>query len=251
MEFEEERFLEALREADEPSAGIGTLSEKRLHAALKRFYAPDPSHREVPVGKYIADIFDGERIVEIQTRNFAYLRSKLKYFLSLYPVTLVYPLPRVRYLIWTDPETGESSRPHKGRRQEQPLSALHEFYAISPFLGVENLTIELLLFDLDEYRLLDGWGKDHKKGSTLVERIPRGLPERVVLRTPADYRALLPEGLPERFRVSELQKRTNLRSRQAYSAVHVLETLGILMQDGIEGRAAVYRIIDGCSSGAN
>lgn len=246
MEFDAERFLTALREADDPSAavGIGTLSEKRLHAALKRFYAPDPSHREVAVGRYIADVFDGERIVEIQTAHFAYLRPKLKHFLALYPVTLVYPLPRMRYLIWTDPETGEASAPHKGRRRETPLSALHELNAIAPYLREENLTVELLLFDLDEYRLLDGYGKDRKKRASLVERIPRGAPERIVLRTAADYRALLPEGLPARFKVAELQKRAGLRSRPAYSAVHLLETLGVLTQDGKEGRAAVYRLTD-------
>lgn len=246
MEFDAERFLDALREAGDPSAdtpaGIGTLSEKRLHAALKRYYAPDPSHREVAVGRYIADVFDGERIVEIQTAHFAYLRPKLKQFLALYPVTLVYPLPRMRYLIWTDPKTGEVSKPHKGRRQETPLSALHELYAIAPFLREENLTVELLFFDLDEHRLLDGYGKNRKKRATLVERIPRGAPERIVLRTPADYRALLPEHLPERFKVVAFQKLAGLRSRPAYSAVHLLETLGILMQDGTEGRAAVYRL---------
>lgn len=248
MEFDTERFLAVLRETDDPSAnanaGIGTLSEKHLHAALKRYYAPDPSHREVAVGRYIADVFDGERIVEIQTAHFAYLRSKLNHFLALYPVTLVYPLPRMRYLIWTDPETGESSKPHKGRRQEMPLSALHELYAIAPYLLEENLTVELLLFDLDEYRMLDGYGKDRKKRATLVERFPRGVPERVVLRTAADYRALLPDGLPERFKVAELQKLTGLHSRQAYSAVHLFETLGILTQDGTSGRAAVYRLVD-------
>lgn len=250
MEFDAERFLTALREAEEPSAdagtpaGIGTLSEKRLHAALKRCYAPDPSHREVAVGRYIADVFDGEKIVEIQTAHFSYLRPKLKQFLAHYPVTLVYPLPRMRYLIWTDPETGEVSKPHKGRRQETPLSALHELYAIAPYLQEENLTVELLFFDLDEHRLLDGYGKDRKKRATLVERIPRGAPERIVLRTIADYRALLPEGLPECFKVAAFRKLTGLRSRPAYSAVHLLETLGILVQDGTEGRAAVYRVTE-------
>lgn len=244
MAFDTERFYAALQEADEPSVGIGTLSEKRLHAALKRYYAPDPSHREVRVNRYVADVFDGERIVEIQTHNFAYLRAKLKVFLPLFPVTLVYPMPRVRYLIWTDPETGEASKPHKGRRQETPLSALHELYAILPFLQEESLTVELLLFDLDEHRLLDGYGKDRKKRATLVERIPRGAPEQVILRTAEDYRALLPQGIPTHFKVPELQKLTGLRSRNAYSAVHVLESLGILRQAGKEGRAAVYQLTD-------
>ncbi len=252
MEFDAERFLRALEEQEPPSSGIGTLAEKRLHASLKRAYAPDPAYREVKVGRYIADGFDGERVLEIQTAKFAYLRPKLQFFLSSYPVTLVYPLARKRYLIWTDPQTGESSPPHVGRRKESALSALHELRAILPFLQSERLTVELLLFDMDEHRLLDGWDKRRKRGATLLERRPKGLPERVVLRTADDYRALLPAGLPERFKVPTLQKLSGLRSRQAYSAVRVLEAFGILSRDGTDGRAAVYQVVGpSLSNGAN
>lgn len=253
MEFDAERFLHAWEaEREIPAAGIGTLAEKRLHASLKRTYAPDPAHREVKIGRYIADGFDGERVLEIQTAQFSYLRPKLQCFLASYPVTLVYPLARRRYLIWIDPETGESAPPHVGRRKESALSALHELRAILPFLRDERLTVELLLFDMDERRLLDGWDKRRKRGATLLERCPRGLPERVVLRTADDYRALLPDGLPDRFKVAALQKLTGLRSRQAYSAVHVFEAFGLLARDGTDGRAAVYRVVGpSLSSGEN
>lgn len=236
------RFFEALRLPADEGDGVGTLSEKRLHAALKRYYAKDASCLEVPIGRFVADVFDGERITEIQTRHFAYLRPKLQFFLELYPTTVVYPMPRTRYLIWTDPETGEATKPHKSPVRGKPLDALHELYQIQNLLGVETLTVELLLFDLDEYRLLDGYGKFRKKGSTCMERIPRGAPELIRLQTPEDYRALLPENLPARFTVAQFRKLTGLKSRPAYSAVHVFETLGIFEQDGKQGRAAVYRV---------
>ena len=97
-----QRFFESLRMPAEQN-GVGTLAEKRLHAALKRYYAPDSSCLEVPIGRYVADVFDGERIVEIQTRQFARLAGKLQFFLERYPTTVVYPMPRTRYLVWTDP----------------------------------------------------------------------------------------------------------------------------------------------------
>ncbi len=244
--MEEQRFLEAMQAVereDVKTVGIGTLSEKLLHAVLKRYYAPDASFCEVQVGRYIADVFDGKRIVEIQTRNFAYLRPKLKSFLQQYPVTLVYPLPRIRYLIWTDPETGEFGKPRKCGKQGNALCALHELYQIMPFLTHENLTVELLLFDLDEYRLLDGWSRDRKKGATRVERIPRGTPTCFILKSAADYRTLLPENLPACFTVSVFRKLTKLQNRPAYSAIHVLESLGVVVRDGLDGRAAVYRLV--------
>ncbi len=235
------RFFEALHLPAEQN-GVGTLAEKRLHAALKRYYASDSSCVEVPIGRYVADVFDGARIVEIQTRAFKNLKNKLYFFLERYPTTVVYPMPRTRYLVWTDPETGEIKPPRKSPVIGKPLDAFHELYQIRNLLGTENLTVELLLFDIDEYRLLDGYGKTHKKGSTQVQRIPRGAPELIRLQSPEDYRALLPAELPERFTVSRFQKIAHLKSRQAYSAVHVLETLGIVREDGTEGRARCYSL---------
>ena len=235
------RFFETFRFPAE-SDGIGTLGEKRLHAALKRFYAEDASCMEVPMGRFVADVFDGRRVVEIQTSQFARLLPKLRFFLERYPVTVVHPMPRTRYITWTDPETGESSKPRKSPVVATPFTAFHQLYQIRSLLGVENLTVELLLFDIDEYRLLDGYGKFRKKGATLTERIPRGEPELIRLQTPADYRALLPHDLPEEFTVPQLARLLGLRGRAAYSAIHVLEELGIVRECGSCGRAALYRL---------
>ena len=105
------------------------------------------------------------------------------------------------------------------------------------------------MFDWDEYRLLDGRGADRKKGATKLEKIPRGVPTSVLLQSREDYAALLPDTLPERFTVSQFSRLTGVRGRAAYSAVHVMETLGIFAQDGTEGRASLYRL-SGCNSGA-
>ena len=62
-----------------PSHGkiIGTLGEKSLHAVLKRYYEPDRSCHEIPVGNYVADIVNQDGIFEIQTRGLSNLRPKL------------------------------------------------------------------------------------------------------------------------------------------------------------------------------
>jgi hypothetical protein len=181
-------------------------------------------------------------VVEIQTSQFARLLPKLRFFLERYPVTVVHPMPRTRYITWTDPETGESSKPRKSPVVATPLTAFHQLYQIRSLLGVENLTVELLLFDIDEYRLLDGYGKFRKKGATLTERIPRGEPELIRLQTPADYDALLPENLPMEFTVPQLSRLLGLRGRAAYSVIHVLEELGIARECGSCGRATLYRL---------
>ena len=52
-----------------PQKGIGTLSEKTVHAVLKNFYETDPAHQEIPVENYVADILRDGEIIEIQTRS--------------------------------------------------------------------------------------------------------------------------------------------------------------------------------------
>lgn len=68
-EFERARLAGLLHL--ENRQGIGTLRERSLHAVLKYWADPDESHHEIPLAGCVADIFDGERVVEIQTRGFS------------------------------------------------------------------------------------------------------------------------------------------------------------------------------------
>ena len=63
--------------------GIGTLSEKTVHAVLKNYYAPDTDMHEIPIENFVADIFTGTEIIEIQTRSFQVMRRKLDAFLKI------------------------------------------------------------------------------------------------------------------------------------------------------------------------
>ena len=73
--------------------GIGMQSEKTLHAVLKNYIDSDEDHQEIPIDRYIADIFSGDHIIEIQTANMNAMRAKLACFLPQYPVRVVYPIP--------------------------------------------------------------------------------------------------------------------------------------------------------------
>ena len=49
--------------------GIGTLAEKTVHAILKNYYEPREEKQEVPLAGYVADIFTGQEVIEIQTHR--------------------------------------------------------------------------------------------------------------------------------------------------------------------------------------
>ncbi|MBQ8596774.1 MAG: hypothetical protein IJ409_03185, partial [Lachnospiraceae bacterium] len=159
--------------------GIGTLQEKTVHAILKDYYAPDEDMQEIPIDGYVADIYTGKEIIEIQTANFNKMRDKLNCFLPNYPVTIVYPIPQTKWLCWIDEETGECSAPRKSPVKGTVYKAFYELYKIKNFLPEDNLRLCFPLMEIEEYRLLNGWSKDKKKGSCRYDRIPLKLIEEV------------------------------------------------------------------------
>lgn len=222
--------------------GIGTLSEKTVHAVLKNFYEPDPSHQEIPVGKFVADILRDDEIIEIQTRNMNALRRKLDYFLDIYPVTIVYPIVHTKWLYWIDETTGEISQKRKSPKTGSMYDAFYELYKIKPYLNHPDLQLCLPLIDVEEYRLLNGWSRDRKKGSTRYDRIPKALVDEFFIGSPQEYACMIPEGLPDEFSVKDFAKHSRLAPRYAQTAIQVLKHVGVIEHVRTEGRAYIYQI---------
>lgn len=241
--MDQERFLNAIYEiTKEPrdDKSIGTLAEKTLHAVLKRYFEPDASFTEVKVGKYVADIMHDGKITEIQTGSFNRLRDKLTEFLKGSKVTVVYPVAKVKYLCWIDPDTGEMSSKRRSPKTGRVYDIFRELYKIKLFLQDPNLNLCIILLELTEYRTLNGWSKDRKKGSTRFERIPSNILDEVYINNLYDYRKLLPDDLLVEFTVNEFAKRAGLSKASAGLAVNVLAYIGAIRRTGKRGRAYTY-----------
>lgn len=219
---------------------IGTLSEKTVHAVVKNYYEPDEDKQEIPIEGMYADIFTGNEIIEIQTRSFDQVRKKLDRFLPEYPVTVVLPIPDTKWLIWIDEETGELSAPRKSPKKGSEYSAFKELYKIKPYLKKEGLTIVLLFLDMEEYRLLNGWSKDKKKGSSRYDRIPVQITKEVCFKQSRDYEILLPNTLVGEFTSSEFAKAVKINARQANLVLNILLYMDVVKRTGKRGKAFVY-----------
>ncbi len=220
--------------------GIGTLGEKTLHAVLKTYFDPGGEHQEIPMGPYVADICNNEGFFEIQTQGFHRLRDKLAFFLKKAPVTVIYPVPAVKWLIWLDQDGSAASR-RKSPKRAGPFEILPELYKIKPLLNKEGLFFCIVLVELEEYRLKNGWSQDGKRGSTRFERLPINLLDEIWIRGPADYRKLIPELLPEEFTVKEFAKAAGLSVNKASVAVNVLFSVNALQRTGKIKNAYLYR----------
>lgn len=247
--------------ADAPH--IGTLREKRLHAAVKLYLCPDETCHERPVGdllredgakprRMVADILTDGHIMEVQTGGFFPLREKIGWYLTHTPcrVTVVHPIPAVKYLSWIDPADGSILSRHKSPKRGRVKDVAKELYWVSDFIGDPRFAVRILLLELEEYRLADGWSKDKKRGSNRYERFPTALLGDVTLWTPADYAAyFLPsalsapdaEGTPPVFTAAAYAKATGVRGKATYSTIHLLERLGLIREcEERVGRAAAW-----------
>lgn len=242
--IDEERFRQAYdktvnlnRERD----GIGTLGEKTLHALLKNYLEPDKAKQEIRVGAYYADIYNGKEIIEIQTSQFNKLREKLSAYLKDYPVTIVYPVLGEKRLYWLDKETGELSKGRKSPRKGTPCEVCMELYKIKEYLKNPNLRIHIVVLEVEEYRFLNGWSKDRKRGSTRCDRIPKRIISEMRICTKEDYGGLLPQGLPEEFGSRELAQAAHISRGLAQLVLNILFETGTVGRVGKQGNAWIYR----------
>ena len=240
--------------------GIGTMAEKRMHKALKRYICPDESCHEVRIrpdgtpstedrekaesgrGGYIADIYKDGEIFEIQTAGFYPLKKKIEFYLKNtdFRVTVVHPLVECKWSVWVDPETGETTPPRRSPKKEKPTDLLPEIFWLSGFLDSDRLYFRTPIIEAEEYRMLDGWSRDKKKGSTRYERIPVSLIDEVEFGA-KEVKNLLPDTLDAEFTAAEFSKATGLRGRKAYSALKLMCLICAAEKGEKKGRSFVYK----------
>lgn len=243
-----ERFSELLKlppESMSVQSGVGTLSEKYLHALLKNFFEPDKSCHEVKVGRFTADILHSDNsITEIQTRSLNKLREKLEYYLlEGHKVRVVYPVPHRKWLIWLDPETGETTSKRRSAKVGTIYDSLWELYKIKYFLDWDNFSICLALIDVEDIKNLDGYGPKRKRRATRYDRIPIALHDMITLCSPKDYSVFLPDGLPKTFTSSEFARLAKIPIDTAYTAINILTYLELVNPIGKRGRMKLYEIV--------
>ena len=237
-----EQAKEKIIGKDRQRLQIGTLSEKTVHAVVKNYYEPDEDKQEIPIEGLYADIFTGNEIIEIQTRSFDQVRKKLDRFLPEYPVTVVLPIPDTKWLIWIDEETGELTKPRKSPKKGSEYAAFKELYKIKPYLKKEGLTIVLLFLDMEEYRLLNGWSRDKKKGSERYDRIPTAFVGEVCIDCIRDYMQLIPYELPEQFTVKEFAKCAKIPAQLAGTILLIFTDLELVTRVGKKGNSYIYEV---------
>ncbi len=243
--MDQELFFNLCREyaaREKLSGGIGTLSEKTIHAVLKDYMDSNPAHQEQPFCGYVADIYDGSAIVEIQTRGFDRLRRKLAPFLNEAPVTIVHPIPDTKWLVMIDRDTGEILSRRRSPKHGSIYSAIPELYKIKSFLKEPNLHFHFIFLDVEEYRLFQGCYKGRRKKSVTQERIPLSFNYEIMIDTKEDYRTFIPDGLPSEFTSKDFAKTARIPLPCAQTALNILTYMNTVTRIGKKGNSIIYQV---------
>ena len=211
-----------------------------MHAFLKNYIDNNTNNHEVKIGSYHVDILNEKGIFEIQTKQLFRLRSKLKFLLPEHAVTIVLPLIKTKTIYWMDTDRSEVSKGRKSPKKCTWYDVFSELYSIKDLLDDDNLNIMLVLLDVDEYRLLNGWSHDKKKGSTCHDRIVSKVHESMLIAAKDDYCKLIPDSLPEDFSSKVFAKAANTNIKNARMTLNILLHLGVVTQVSKKGNLLIY-----------
>ncbi len=230
-----------LTKAQQKSGGIGTLSEKPIHAVIKYTIEPNDSYHEVKIGSLVADVITSEGIWEVQTRSFFSMKKKLEFFLSKGVVTVVHPIAQKKTILWVDEENGEVSKPSPSPKKGKPLDSFMELMYLRDYLLHPNFRLQLWMLEVEEYRFLNGYGENRKKRASRYQQVPVDLKEVVCCSCGEDYLKLLPE-LPEQFTRKELKAAAKRSDSWTNRCIYTLEQLGLAERVGKQGNSILYQL---------
>ena len=228
--------------SEHEKTGIGTYGEKLMHIILKKYVDSDASHHEKKCCGYIADVFDGQNVTEIQTGSFSPLKKKIaKMSDEGYNVTIIYPVAAKKWIIWMDPSSGEVTPRRLSPKKCDRYQLLIEMVHALPLLKRKNVTFKTLFLEIEEYKLLNGWSKDRKKGSSRCERIPIDIIGEFEVSYPDEYREFLPDELGEEFSTKDLASFAKITRHRAYAAIRVLKEVEAIEVSYKKGKEIFYK----------
>ncbi|TAK10907.1 MAG: hypothetical protein EPO32_13965 [Anaerolineae bacterium] len=224
-----------------PANAIGTLGESALHAALKQHIARPGDQLEIGLDGYIIDILRPGQIIEIQTRNLAAIRPKIAALLPRYPVNLIHPLARLKWIQRIDAD-GTARPRRRSPKQACIEDAFRELLRIADLLPDPNLTVTLLFIEMEEDWTDDGQGSWRRRHWSITARRLIHVMDEHRLSGLSDYLALLPPGLAAPFTNAQLAAALRIPTSLAGKMTWTLRTAGALSHAGKQGRSNLFSV---------
>jgi len=220
---------------------IGLQNEKPLHAALKTWYAQPDDLVEVEIDGYVIDILQGNRLVEIQTGNFAAIKIKISDLVDRHPLRLVYPIAQEKWIVKLPPDGVGGGKRHKSPKRGRVTEVFKELVSFPNLLLHPNFSLEILLIQVEEIRRYVGERRWRTRGWGIQERRLLEISDRILFDGVDDILSLIPPGLPDEFTTQELARLLSEPRWLAQKTAYCLNKMGLIEQVGKRNRSKLYR----------
>src|SRR5262249_12865294 len=149
---------------------IGTLRETSLHAALKQWYARPGDEVEARVDGYVLDLRRGDTLVEIQTRNFAAIRRKLRALVERHPIRLLHAIASEKVIVRMPPTGATPLSRRRSPRRGQSVQLFVELVSIPDLINHPNFSLEVVMSRQEEVLRPGRGGNWRRRGWQIADR---------------------------------------------------------------------------------
>jgi hypothetical protein len=215
--------------------------ESSLHSAIKKWYFLEGDKLEAKVDNFVVDIVRGDLLIEIQTANFSAIKQKLRHLLRDHKVRLVYPIPKEKWIVHKSMSSGETL----GRRRSPKKGGLSDLFSelirIPDLFSQDNLSIEVLMIEVEEIWCNDGKGSWRRRGASIEDRRLIRVRERVMFEHKADFLRVLPKDLPDPFSNRNLAESLRIPINQSRKMTYSLRKIGTITHVGKNRNQMLFR----------
>jgi hypothetical protein len=229
-------------ESEIEMSGIGLLNEKPLHASLKEWYAQSGDQFEVTVDGFVIDIVRDDLLLEIQTGNFASIKSKLIKLARAHRIRLIYPIAQEKWIIKQARDNSGGVNRRKSPRRGRVEDLFWEMVSFPHLLVNPNFSLEVLLIREEEVRRYDGKRNWRRRGWVSEERRLLEVVDQRLFESAPDFQALLPDKLGESFTTSDLAEAMGISRQLAQKMAYCLRKVRVFELIGKRGRANLYSL---------
>jgi len=206
--------------------------ESSLHSAIKKWYFLKGDRMEVKVDDFVVDLVRGDLLIEIQTANFSAIKPKLKRLLNDHKVRLVYPIPMKKWIVHKSTANSKAFGRRRSPKNGRLFDIFNELIRIPSLFSKGNLSIEVLMIEMEEMWCNDGRGSWRRKGASIEDRKLVRVFESRIFEHKADFLQFLPKDLPHPFSNRDLAERLGIPVHQSRKITYSLRKIGTIAQVG-------------------
>ena len=222
-------------------ASIGLLNEKPLHASLKQWCAKPGDRFEVAVDGFVIDIVRDDLLLEIQTGNFASIKSKLANLVRLHTIRLIYPIAQEKWIVKLEKDEGSGVTRRKSPKKGRLEDLFWEMVRLPQLASSPNFSLEVLMIKEEEVRRRNGKRNWRRRGWGIEECRLLEVVDQRLFKEPTDWLRFLPESL-ESFTARDLAEAIDIRKELAQKMAYFLRKAKLIELIGRRGRANLYRV---------